>query len=142
MEKSDHVEGNKTYITRTEYETLRIYVELLEKLIDEEIVIELRDGDLFVDDIKIGYKSGCMKSIGNAIRKTCRNIYTKAATIGFEDNRNKVFYDIIFSRMRISNMRIFPIRMIAIHCILLRVSIIVNRSNYLSWDICIQSRLF
>jgi hypothetical protein len=89
--------GIDTYITEKEYETLRIYVELLEKLIDEEIVIELRDGDLFVDDIKIGYKSGCIKSIGNAIRKTCRNIFTRAATIGFEDNPNKVFYDTIFS---------------------------------------------
>lgn len=97
----DFSTGIDIYITQPDFNRLSNYVALLEKLIDEEIVIELRDGDLFVDDIKIGYKSGCIKSIGNAIgnaiRKTCRDIFTRATTIGFEDNPKKVFYDTIFS---------------------------------------------
>ena len=105
LEKSVHVEGNKTYITQTEFNTLRNYVELLEKLIAEEIVIELKDGELFANDTKIGYKSdyksGCIKSIGNAIGNTCKSIREMlpkaAATIGVKKNPNKVFYDTIFS---------------------------------------------
>lgn len=105
--------GIATYITQKDFNTLNNYVTLLEKLIDEEIVIKIEDGELFADDIKIGYKRNCI----NSLRKTCRNIFkrfTRAATIGFEDNPNKVFYDTIFSiytnpkLIAIANRNLYP----------------------------------
>jgi len=87
------------YATKKDIDRLSIYVELIEKIITKKIKIEVIDDDLFVDDIKIGYKPGCINSMGNTLRNTCKNIckmFTRAATVGVVDNKTKQLHDLIF----------------------------------------------
>jgi hypothetical protein len=87
--------NNKTYITQQQLDTLRNYVELLEKLITGEIIIKITDGELFANNIKIGYKN----TIRSAIAKICKKTFTSSATINMEDDNAKL-YDIILSIYR------------------------------------------
>ena len=88
-------EGNKTYITQTDLNTLSNYVALLEKLIAEEIVIELKDGELFANNTKIGFKNNLKNKVG----KLCRNTFASSATIHMGDDNTKL-YDTILSVFR------------------------------------------
>jgi hypothetical protein len=89
-------EKDKLYITQKEINTLSNYVALLEKLIHEEIVVTITDGELFANRTKIGFKRNCI----NSAYKKIKNTLASSATIGPEENPNKVFYDTIFSVFR------------------------------------------
>lgn len=88
-------DGYKPYITQQQIDTLSNYVALLEKLITGQIVIEIKDGELFANNIKIGYK----KNIKNTVTKFCKKTFASSATIDMEDDDAKL-YDIILSVYR------------------------------------------
>lgn len=87
--------SKEIYITQQQHNTLSNYVELLEKLITRQIVIEIRDGELFADNIKIGFK----QSIQNRVTNFCRRTFASAATIHTADANTKL-YDTILSVYR------------------------------------------
>jgi hypothetical protein len=78
--------------TKKEIDTLRNYVELLEKLIAEEIVIELKDGELFANNTKIGFKDNLKNKFG----KLCRNTFKRAATIHMGYDNTKLYDTILY----------------------------------------------
>ena len=75
--------NNKTYITQQHHDTLSNYVELLEKLITGQIVIEIRNGELFANNIKIGFNQSkqSKQSIQNRVTNFCRRTFARSATI-------------------------------------------------------------
>lgn len=78
--------------THKELDTLRNYVELLEKLIDETIKIELKDGELFANKTQIRFK----KDSKNRLNKLCRYLFEREEPIHIEDSDTKL-YDTILS---------------------------------------------
>ncbi len=88
-------ETDKLYITQKEIDTLSNYVALLEKLIHEEIVVTITDGELFANGTKIGFKRSCINSAG----KTFKKMFARSATINIKDEKTKL-YDTILSVFR------------------------------------------
>lgn len=77
--------------TQKELNTLSNYVELLEKLIKEEIVIKLIDGELFANDTKIGFKNNIL----NKAKKLCTLPFKRTATIYTGDDNANLYGTIL-----------------------------------------------